>query len=206
MIAARKSPEVPGDRNGKCHACSPWLQDLYQGTRAEPFAWCAPKGHSAPFPIYAAARDGFATQQTQAEGCRALSNLFECPGGAPDRKRKLAVGGDGRGEVLHLLHSPVSARAGTATPATSVVSPRAAEPTRLRNHHPPPEEQTPSQNRSRLGPGNHKHLSHQQSNCLLRMSQTGRRLRYVCDELSAVCICVLAYAPQSGMERQKPSR
>ena len=67
-----------------------------------------------------------------------------------------------------------------------------------------------SRRRPRIGAGwdpvTTKHRSHQQSNCLLRMSQTGRRLRYVCDEHSAVCICVFAYAPQSGMERQKPSR
>jgi hypothetical protein len=89
--------------------------------------------------------------------------------GAPDRKRKLAVGCDGRGEVLHCC-TPLSqpARYSYARRHPFVPSPHCV-PARLRNHHPPPEEQTPSQNRSRLGPGNQKH---QQSNCLLRLSQT----------------------------------
>ena len=92
----------------------------YEAYEGGTFAWCTPKGHSAPFPIYAAARDGFAALAQCANKQRGGFRRSRAICGAPEQMRKLAVEGAGRGEVLHWctpLSQPVRY---SARPATSV--------------------------------------------------------------------------------------
>jgi hypothetical protein len=116
--------------------------------------------------------------------------------------RKLAVGALGAmGEVRSCTGAlPCLSQRRYSWPATSVCALACREPTRLRNHHPPPEEQTPSQNRSRLGPGNQKHRTIKLPPAHV---SDGRRLRCVlpCDghECDEAGYLLFAYAPQSGL-------
>lgn len=88
------------------------------------FAWCTPKGHSAPFPIYAAARDGFA----RANADRRVATLFDCAGGARlSESGNWQLACDGRGEVLHWctpLSQPVRYSARPATSVRALAPPR----------------------------------------------------------------------------------
>ena len=147
----------------------PGLQSLHQGKRERvrggTFAWCTPKGHSAPFPIYAAARDGFATSKRRQKG-GGLS--FECDAARLIESGNWQLACDGRGEVLHWctpLSQPAQVQlAGDIRLCPGLPSPRGCATTTRRPR---------SRRRPRIGAGwDPVTKSIEQSNCLLRMSQT----------------------------------
>jgi hypothetical protein len=85
MIATRNLKLLPSDGDGTFHAlrlshagtpARPGTTHSQQGTRwlrCDTFAWWNPKGHSAPFSIYAAARDGFTgSRNAQTERASAM--------------------------------------------------------------------------------------------------------------------------------------
>lgn len=197
MIAARKLPEVPGDRNGKCHACAPRhcqapnaLSGYERGYEAVPSLGARQRGIAHRFP--STRLRGMDSQHANAG--RGVSTLFECDAARLIESGNWQLACDGRGEVLHggtPLSQPLRQLAGDIRLCPRLPSPRGCATTTRRPS---------SRRRPRIGAGWDpvtKSINNQTASCAC-LRRTTSSLRVMRTSVTRLVICCSRTLPNQA--------